>query len=99
MNLTEKELEAKIQEGFTGVIDFYADWCGPCKAIAPLLEKIDQEQEGNTVYKINIEQEREAAVKHGVTSIPTLLFFKGGVVTKKHVGMTTKNAILQNLNS
>ena len=99
MNLTTEQFESKITEGFTGAVDFYADWCGPCKAISPLLEKINEEMGGNTIYKINVDHNKEAAVKYGISSIPTIIFFKDGVVKNKIVGMTNRKSIIENLNS
>ena len=56
------------------IIDFYADWCGPCKTIAPILEELDAEYEGMEVYKINTEEQQELAAVFGIQSIPSLLF-------------------------
>jgi thioredoxin 1 len=99
MKLTTEQFEEKIQNGFSGMIDFYADWCGPCKAIAPLLEKINEELGEEKIYKINVDESKETAIKYGITSIPTMIFFKDGEVKNKIVGMTNKKAILENLNS
>ncbi len=67
--------EWKFEGNLPALIDFYADWCGPCKMVAPLLEELSLEYQGKlTIYKVNTEQERELASVFGVQSIPSLLF-------------------------
>lgn len=99
MNITKAEFDTKLSEGFTGIMDFYAEWCGPCKAMSPLLEQIDNELGGNSVYKINVDTEPELSVKYGIRSVPTLVFFKDGVETDKIIGATNKKFIMNALNS
>ena len=71
----EKNKEWKYQGELPSIIDFYADWCGPCKMIAPVLEDLSKEYAGKVnVYKINTEEEQELAAAFGIQSIPTLLF-------------------------
>lgn len=71
----EKNKEWKYQGELPSIIDFYADWCGPCKMIAPVLEDLSKEYAGKVnVYKINTEKEQELAAAFGIQSIPTLLF-------------------------
>ena len=71
----ETNKEWKFEGNLPALIDFYADWCGPCKMVAPLLEELSLEFEGKlTIYKVNTEQERELASVFGVQSIPSLLF-------------------------
>lgn len=77
------------------LIDFYADWCGPCKMSAPHVEAIAQEQEGLLkVGKINIDEEPALAVRYGVMSIPTFIVVKNGEVTAKAVGAKGKAELL-----
>lgn len=71
--------DSKVEWNFTGklpaIIDFYADWCGPCKMVAPILEELANEYEGRlSIYKVNTEQQQELAGMFGITSIPSLLF-------------------------
>ncbi len=76
-----------INSDVTVIVDFWATWCGPCKAIAPLLDKLAEEQEGKVkVAKVDVDGNRGIALKYGVTSIPTLLVFKGGEVVNRKVG-------------
>jgi thioredoxin 1 len=69
------------------LVDFYADWCAPCRAMAPVVERIAREQCGRlSVVKLNVDRDRQIAVRHGVRSIPTLLFFVGGEELDRLVG-------------
>jgi len=76
------------------LLDIYADWCGPCKAIAPLLEEIAEENKEIKVIKFNVDESRELAQKYGVRSIPTLLYFVNGEVVKTKVGSVNKGQLL-----
>ncbi len=76
------------------LLDFYADWCGPCRMVSPLVDQIAQENPQYAVGKINVDQEPELAEKFGVMSIPTLVVMKGGQVVTKSVGAKPKAAIL-----
>ncbi len=76
------------------VVDFWAEWCGPCKMIAPALEEIAPELEGRVkIAKINIDENPELAAQFGVRSIPTLMIFKGGEVADMKVGAAPKTAL------
>lgn len=88
MNITGDELRSKISSGEAMIVDMYADWCGPCRVLGPIVEKFSNtmKTEGSSVsvYKFNIESDRELATELGIRSIPTIKGFKGGqeVVTK-----------------
>ena len=99
MKLTTEQFEQKLKEGFTGIMDFYAEWCSPCKAMAPTLEQIDTNAGGGIIYKIDIDQERELAKKYEIRSIPTLIFFKNGEQVNKIIGAANKKSIMEALNS
>ena len=76
------------------VVDFWAEWCGPCKAIGPSLEEISDEMAGKvTIAKVNMDENPELASKYGVRSIPTLLMFKGGEPVAIQVGAAPKNKL------
>jgi thioredoxin 1 len=76
------------------VVDFWAEWCGPCKMIAPALEEIAQEMGGKVkIAKLNIDENPELAAQFGVRSIPTLMMFKGGEVADMKVGAAPKTAL------
>ena len=76
------------------LIDFYADWCGPCKMIAPIIEKIANENADIKVVKINVDDEQELAIKYGVMSIPTIVVIKEGKEVNRKVGLADKTEIL-----
>ena len=80
------------------VVDFWAEWCGPCKMIAPILGEIAEENVGDiTVAKLNVDENPDLAMRFNVMSIPTLLVFKDGEVAKRLVGAKGKGALLQEL--
>ena len=77
------------------VVDFWAEWCGPCKQLGPVLEEISNEMSDKVVIaKHNIDQEPNTPTKYGIRGIPTMLLFKGGELKATKVGATTKNNIL-----
>lgn len=78
------------------IIDFWAEWCGPCRAIAPIIDDLAEEFEGQLVIcKCDVEESDEIAAKYGVRNIPTLVMLKGGEVVDKHVGAATRSALVQ----
>ena len=80
------------------VVDFWAEWCGPCKMIAPILGEIAAEQQGKiTIAKLNVDENPDLAMRFNVMSIPTLLVFDKGEVAKRLVGAKGKSALLQEL--
>ena len=76
------------------LVDFYADWCGPCKMLSPVVEEIAGEEAGIKVCKINIDEEMGLAQRFGVMSIPTFIAFKNGEIAGKQIGAVPKNALL-----
>ena len=81
------------------LVDFWAEWCGPCKAIAPAIEEISIEKENLIVAKINIDDNPESPSKYGVRGIPTLMIFKEGQLIDTKVGSIPKSKILEWINS
>ncbi len=77
------------------LVDFYADWCGPCKMLAPIIDQIASESGDYEVYKLNVDEAPEIAAKYGVMSIPTLIVFKGGEAAGKTIGVQSKQNILK----
>ena len=75
------------------VVDFWAEWCGPCKQIAPALEEISEEHPGVTIAKLNIDENQELAARYGVRSIPTLISFKGGEPADMKIGAVPKSSL------
>ena len=81
----------------TVLVDFYADWCGPCRMVSPIVDEIAEERSDITVGKVNVDDENALAMKYGVMSIPTLIVFKDGEEKTRIVGARPKAAILAGL--
>ena len=82
------------------VIDFWAEWCAPCRMIAPYVDQLAVEYEGKAIVgKVDVEQNNGIAMKYGIRNIPAILYFKGGEVADKQVGMTTKAALAAKLDA
>ena len=79
------------------LVDFWAEWCGPCRMVGPIVDEIAEEQEGLKVLKLNVDENPGAARQYGVMSIPTLLVFKDGEPAKRIVGAKPKAALLSEL--
>jgi len=79
------------------LVDFWAEWCGPCRMVSPIVDEIAEEQAGLKVLKLNVDENPAAARKYGVMSIPTLLVFKDGEPAKRIVGAKAKSALLSEL--
>lgn len=77
------------------VVDFFATWCGPCKAQSPILEEMNQENENIKFVKVDVDKNAELAEKYDIMSIPTIIVFKNGNAIKQFVGLTEKDAILE----
>ena len=81
------------------LVDFWAEWCGPCKMMLPIVEEISKEFEGKiTVAKVDVDSSQVTAAKFGIRNIPTILFFKGGSVVDKQVGAVPKNSLVEKIN-
>ncbi len=85
-----------LQSSVPVLVDFTATWCGPCRALAPIIEKVADDYQGKVkVGKIDIDQTPEITRKYGVRSVPTIILFHNGEKTGQHVGLTTQEKILQ----
>lgn len=95
--VTEKNFEEEVVASEVPVIvDFWADWCMPCKMIAPVLDELDKEYDGQLkIAKLDVDDQPALAHQYNVVSIPTLLVFKGGEVVKQHVGAAPKETLRQ----
>ncbi|GCD78625.1 thioredoxin [Thermaurantimonas aggregans] len=81
------------------LVDFWAEWCGPCRIIGPTVEELAKEYEGKAIVgKVNVDENISVASKYGIRNIPTLLIFKGGQVVDKHVGVASKSVLAEKLN-
>ena len=93
---TEENFENEVLKSDIPVlVDFYADWCGPCKMMAPVVDQIAEENDDIKVGKINVDDEQDLAAKYGVMSIPTIGFFKDGDIVEKSVGAKPKSELLK----
>lgn len=91
---TDENLNGIIAEGNAVVVDFWATWCGPCRAIAPIIEELAHDYEGRVLIgKCDVDECSDAAAEFGIRSIPTLLFFKDGKLVDRHVGGTTRDVL------
>ena len=79
------------------LVDFYADWCGPCRMLAPVIEEIAQERSDLKVVKVNVDDADAVAARYGVMSIPTVILFEGGQAAHQLVGFRSKEALLEEL--
>lgn len=93
-NVTKENFDKEVMQAEgTVLVDFWAAWCGPCRMIAPAVEKIAEEHPEVKVCKINIDDEQELAIRHGVMSIPTLMVVKNGEIVNTAVGLRPKEEI------
>lgn len=80
------------------VVDFYADWCGPCQMLKPILEEINDERADVKIVKVNVDDARELDQEYGIFSIPTVILFKDGKIVDKFVGLKSKDSVLEIIN-
>ena len=100
IHFTKDGLDKALAQKGLLMVDFWADWCGPCKMLAPLIESLDKEYEGRvTVGKVNVDDEQELAIRYGVMSIPTVIFFKDGKEIGRKVGVQPASVYTQTLDA
>lgn len=94
IQIIDSNFSELLTSGKPLVIDFWAEWCAPCRMIAPVIEELALEYEGKVIIgKVNVDQNEELSSKYSIRSIPTLLFLKDGEIVDKHIGGTIKSMI------
>ncbi len=101
IQLSDSNFESEVINSQKPIlVDFWAEWCGPCKMIAPELEKLAAEKnEQLKIGKLNVDDNRDTAMKYSISSIPTLLLFKNGEIVKKLIGVMSKDKIITEISS
>jgi len=99
--ITEKNFEEMVVKSAIPVmVDFWAEWCGPCRMLTPIVNELSTEYQGKVLIgKVNVDENPGIATKYGIRNIPTLLFFKNGEIVDKQVGATSKSALAQKLDA
>lgn len=88
----------ELQADVPVLVDFYADWCGPCRMLAPILEDISSERNNVKIVKVNVDEAEKVAQQFGIMSIPTIIIFKDGKEVSKKVGLCSKEEIMDMIN-
>lgn len=98
-HFSDQDFDSKIKQGVV-LVDFYADWCGPCKSLAPVLEQVAKEVQGKAVVaKVDIDHEQKTASQYQISSVPTMILFKNGKEVGRLVGLQGAKAIKEFINS
>jgi thioredoxin 1 len=99
LTLTKASFDGEIKtDGTPLLVDFWAEWCGPCRLVAPVLEKLADEYSGRVrIGKVNVDEESSLAERYGIQSIPTLLLFKEGKVVDQFIGATSRDVLIKML--
>ena len=97
-HITQSEFAEKVENvPYPVLVDFFATWCGPCKMMAPVLDRVALAKQGRAVYKVDVDQEPELAQRFGVMSVPTLIVFKGGSIARQFVGVQPEQTLVEAL--
>ena len=97
IKVTDTDFQDTLQNNDLVLVDFWAPWCGPCRAVAPVLEEIANENSNVVIAKMNIDENPNTASQHGIMSIPTMMIFKNGELVDRLVGALPKPSIMEKL--
>ena len=99
VNVSDANYKEVLAAGQPVVLDFWAEWCGPCRMVSPIIDELAEEYDGRiTVGKVNVDENDAVVGQYGIRNIPTVLFFKDGQVVDKQVGAAQKNAFVEKMN-
>ncbi len=93
IHVNDETFQKEVQSSETVLVDFYADWCGPCRAMAPILEELDNDRGEGKILKVNVDDSPSLAAKFGIMSIPTIIVFREGKELHKKVGLCSKEEL------
>lgn len=100
LQITDANFEEYANAGKPMVLDFWAEWCGPCRMVSPIIDELSKEYEGRvTIGKVNVDENDIVVGQFGIRNIPTVLFFKDGKLVDKVVGATTKDKYIEKIDS
>jgi|TARA_B100000809_G_C14772290_1_gene399844 thioredoxin 1 len=100
LEITDSNFNDVISKNKTVLVDFWAEWCGPCRMIGPVIEELANEYEGKAIIgKLDVDSNQESSVKYGVRSIPTILTFKDGEIVDRQVGAVPKETLTNVIDS
>lgn len=97
-HLTAQNFDHKTKKGVV-LVDFWADWCMPCKMMAPILNEVAEATDGTaTIYKLNVDEQQQVAAQYGIRSIPTMILFRDGKEVERIIGVKSKEAVIASIN-
>lgn len=95
LEITDANFDQLITEGKPVVVDFWAEWCGPCRMVGPIVETLAEQYDGKVIIgKLNVDDNPDVCEKYGIRNIPTILFFKNGEIVDKQVGAVQKDVLI-----